>query len=144
VSWKVTDVDYKIIEREVGLYPLYKKELKDAVNNLILATPVHDDNGGGRSNIPSRPTEKIAMNLFENARIMQLRRYVEAIEFAYNKLDDEKQRFVTFIFWTKHDKNIQGVCKEFHIRYHTYWRWKKAFLLQVGLITGIYRGDIYQ
>jgi RinA family phage transcriptional activator len=134
--WKMTESDYVYIEEEVRLYPLYKKRLREAVGNIIHSTPERDTNGGGKSNGISRPTENIVFNLFSDSRIMKLQRYVDAIEFAYNELDDEKQQFIQELYWNRHTKTKKGICSEFNISISTYDRWKKGFLLRVGLITG--------
>lgn len=142
MTWKVSDSDYKYIEDELRLYPFYKRKLDIAILNTILSTPEHDDNGGGKSNLPGRPIENIVIRLFDDARIAKLRRYVEAVEDAFSELDDEKKRFVQAVFWDKPGKTIQVICHDFAISYVTYLRWKKAILLRVGLITGDYRGEI--
>lgn len=134
--WKVNESDYLFIEEEVKLYPLYKKRLRESVENIIHSTPGRDENGGGKSNIPSRPTEAIVFNLFSDARILKLKRYVDAVEFAYKELDDEKQRFIQELYWTRNSKTKKGICNEFSISTSTYDRWKKGFLLRVGMITG--------
>jgi RinA family phage transcriptional activator len=134
--WKMSESDYEFIVDEVKLYPLYKKRLREAVGNIIHATPERDTNGGGKNNDISRPTENIAFNLIQDARITHLQRHVDAIEFAYNELNVEKQRFVQEVFWTRHTKTKKGICKDFNISTATYDRWKKSFLMRIGLITG--------
>lgn len=136
--WKVKESDYVYIEEEVRLYPLYKKRLREAVGNIIHSTPERDTNGGGKNNNISRPTENIVFNLIQDARVTHLQRHVDAIEFAYNELNDEKQRFIQEVFWTRH-KTKKGICKEFNVSVATYDRWKKSFLLRIGLITGTKR-----
>lgn len=136
MNWKVTESDFKYIEDEVRLYPLYKKTLLAAINNLILSTPERDDNGGGKSNLPSRPVENIVFNLYADARIRKLKEYVDAIEQAVHELDDEKKRFIDAVYWSKQHKTITGICEEFSISQATFLRWKKGFLYRVGLITG--------
>jgi RinA family phage transcriptional activator len=145
INWKASDNDYKFIENEVRLFPLYQMQLEEAIQNIILATPQRDENGGGRSNIPGRPVEHTVMNLFDDNRIMRLRRTVNAVNTALDELDEEKRHFIIRTFWKPGNKNMQGICIELNITTATYYRWKKAFLLRVGLMTGDYRGrDIFR
>lgn len=139
VKWNVTEDDYTFLEKETKLYPLYKKKLREAIDDIIYSTPERDTNGGGRSSEISRPTERIAFNLIEDARIMWLKRFIDCVEFAYNELEEEKQRFIQEIFWTHTTKTKKKICKDFAISTTTYDRWKKGFLLRVGLLTGIKR-----
>lgn len=144
MGWKASSNDYQFIENEVRLYPLYQLQLEEAIRNAILATPQRDENGGGRSNTIGRPVENIVMNLFDDNRIMRLRRTINAVETALNELDDEKQRFMKRTFWKPGSKDVDGICQEFAITSPTFYRWKKAFLLRVGLMTGDYRGNSFQ
>lgn len=139
VKWNVTEDDYEFLEKEVSLYPLYKKRLREAVEDIIHSTPERDTNGGGRNNMISRPTETIAFSLIQDARIRYLREFINAVEFAYNELEDEKQRFIQEIFWTRTTRHKKAVVKDYAISTTTYDRWKKGFLMRVGLISGIKR-----
>lgn len=140
MKWNVTESDYEFFEDEVKLYPLYKKALREAVENIIHSTPERDTDGGGKSNTISRPTESIAFSLMDDARIMYLRNFINKVEFAYNELDDEKQRFIQEIFWTRSTKTKKKVCQDFAISVTTYDRWKKGFLYRVVSFMGMKRG----
>lgn len=135
MSWKVSESDYKFIEDEVKHYQFYKDELKRIVDDITHATPERDDNGGGKSNIPGRPTERAAIEIAMDRQINRMKRYINATEAAYNELDEEKKRFVRVIFWSG-KKRMPTICEEFNISYETALRWKKAFLLKVGNLTG--------
>jgi RinA family phage transcriptional activator len=136
MNWSVSEEDYKYIEKNVRLIPLYRKQLKDYEHDIIFATPERDDGGGGKSNLPSRPVERIVFNLEDNARMKQIRKYIDSVDQAFRELDLEKQHFVKTVFWGSHTKSVQGICDEFHIKPITYIRWKKGFLTRVGLLTG--------
>lgn len=140
-NWKVNNSDFNFIAEEISLYHLYVKRLKEIEIDLFLATPLRDENGGGKSNIPGRPVENMVIKLFADSRILRLKRTIEAVEQALGELDDEKRRFVEYVFWTKDGKNIQKVLQEFSVSQQTYNRWKKSFVLRVGLITGDFRGE---
>ena len=134
MGWLMSDSDYRYIHDGIKSVPLFRKEIAEYEKNIILATPTHDDNGGGRSNIPSRPVENMVENLVKDKRMQRLKELVYYTDFALGELDEEKRRFITTVFWG--NKTISGIKEEFHISYHTYRNWKKAFVLRVGKLTG--------
>lgn len=138
-DWKVSDTDYRFIEDEVKLYPLYKKQLQIAIGDIVYSTPSHDDNGGGKSNLPSSPTEMKAMSLVTNARIRHLELFIEAIETSKKELDKEKREFFDRLFWNSQNSSLETVAKEFAISQATASRWKRAYLTRVAYLTGIKR-----
>lgn len=140
-SWKVSDSDYKFTEDEVRLYRQYKKELNGLMNNIYYATPLFDNNGGGKSNLPSRPTEGKALSLIDNLRIRHLQLWIEAIEQTVHELDDEKERFVNRLFWSK-GTTLESVAIEFSISLSTANRWRRSFLYRVATLTGTKRTHI--
>jgi RinA family phage transcriptional activator len=135
-NWKVSDSDFDFIQDEVELYPKYKEKIEELINEYAYSVPERDTNGGGRSNLPSRPVENTTYKLMDDIQLQKMRRYVKAVEDVFHSLDLEKQKFIHAYFWRKGPKDIQAICKEFSISQATHLRWKKAFLLQVGLYTG--------
>lgn len=140
-SWKVSESDYKFAEDEVKLYEQYKKELNQLMNEIYYATPLFDNNGGGKSNLPSRPTEQKALSLVDHVRIGHLQRWINAIEHTVHELDDEKERFVKRLFWSK-GTTLESVAIEFNISPSTANRWRRAFLMRVAMLTGSKRTPI--
>lgn len=133
-TWKKSDSDFVFIEGEVELYPQYKKRLAEMIDDIIHSTPSFENIGGGKTNIPSRPTENKVYSLLDDIRIKKLRITIDAIEFAYSELDQEKKLFVERLFWNH--LSLTEVCDEFAISPATANRWRRAFLLRVGLLTG--------
>jgi RinA family phage transcriptional activator len=141
-NWNTKNSDYEFIEDEVRLYHLYVKRLDEIETDLILSTPIRDDNGGGKSNLPGRPVERIVISLFEDSRIQRLKKTIEAVKQAYDELPSDKRTFIDYVFWNPAGTDVANVLNEFNISYRTYNRWKRAFLLRVGMITGDYRGNL--
>lgn len=122
------------------LYPEYVQQIKELIAEIAYAVPERDSNGGGRSNLPGRPVEHTMFNLMDHFQLQKMRRYVKAVEDVMHNMDDEKKRFIHALYWRKGSKTIKGICQEFNISQATYLRWRKAFLMQVGLYTGDKRG----
>lgn len=141
-KWKAADSDYKFTEDEVRLYPIYKEQLIKAEKDIIHAAPLVDTNGGGRSNLPSRPTENIAFRLIDNARINHLVHYIRMIERAYLELDEEKRGFVERLYWSDPNIRLNRVAHEFNVSLATANRWRRAFLIRVATLTGVKRTPI--
>jgi RinA family phage transcriptional activator len=141
-NWNTKNSDYEFIEDEVRLYHLYVKRLDEIKTDLILSTPVRDENGGGKSNLPGRPVEQIVISLFADARIARLEKTIKAVKQAYDELTSDKRAFVDYVFWNPAGTDVANVLSEFNISYRTYNRWKRAFLLRVAMQTGDYRGDV--
>lgn len=136
MKWKVSDSDFRYIEDEVKLYPKYKEKIEELIQSYSYSTPERDSNGGGKSNSPGRPVENTVFNILDDLQLLRMRTYVKEVERAYNELDEEKKRVINAIFWRTGSKGATKICSEFSIGETTYWRWKKAFLLRVGLLTG--------
>lgn len=138
VKWTVSDEDFKFAEKQVRTYPKLKKQLEDMANDFRLATPVHDDNGGGRSNIPSNPTERTVIAILNDARINHLQTWIDAVEVAFRELDDDKQRFVRQAYW-ECDSNASWKEKAIRcsLTYPTLNRWRRGFILRVCQEAGV-------
>lgn len=139
MKWKKSESDFRYIEDDVRLYPYYKKKLLQAVNDIIMATPERDDNGGGKPNTIGRPVEKAVINILDDMRIMRMQTVVDAVEIAFSELDDEKRRLFQNFYWGNGAKSVPIVCDDFGISVSTFNRWQKGFLLRVGRITGAKR-----
>lgn len=143
-SWSMSDRDYIFLLNLVENHHIAKNHLKEMEYDIIYSSPGMDDNGGGRSNIPGRPTERIVSTLEQNILLQRLKAEIYAVDKALAELDAEKRRFVEYVFWGTNRHSVQKIMQEFNIAAITQIRWKKAFLLRVGSLTGYYRGDLKQ
>lgn len=134
----MTKSDFAFVRDEIKMYPEYKRKTERLRNDIILRTPDFDTNGGGRSNLPSKPVEEIVMDLLmiENPRLQKEMKYVNVIDDLLENMTDEMRRFVKMVFWSSEQKSVQAVCDEMAIHASTFNRWKKAFVLKVGRKTG--------
>jgi RinA family phage transcriptional activator len=139
-KWKKKESDFVLLHDEVILYPYYKKKLVQAVNDIIMATPERDDNGGGKPNVVGRPTERAVMDILGNERLIMMRKVVDAVEQALNELEESKRRLFESYYWGGgKDRNIQIFCSSFGMSVSSFDRYQKAFLYRVGKITGLKR-----
>jgi RinA family phage transcriptional activator len=141
IAWSVSSPDYKRIKEEVDLYEENKKELERLVNHIMFETPAADGNGGGRSNLPSSPVENKVIRMIDHRRIQYLKLWIDAVDTALHKLDDEKKTFMAAVFWQNQGRSLRKVASQFAIDQSTANRWRKGFLLHVGELTGAKRGS---
>lgn len=131
-KWSVSDAEFKLAEKMLRDYASNKRKLEEMVKDIQLSTPVFDDNGGGRANIPSNPTERTVFKILNDARISYLNTWINAIEKTFTQLDAEKQRFVRLAYW---ECNSDVSWKEQAVRcsltYPTLNRWRKAIILKL-------------
>lgn len=129
-------LDRLFAEGNVRNYKFYELKLEQERRDIISATPIYDNNGGGKTNIPSRPTEKMAMALMENSEKWQERiKYMDAIAFALSELSEGKKRQIHCLYWSG-DKDIQTICTECNISKSTLKRRKDDFLDRVCELVG--------
>lgn len=128
----LTKDEYRSIEKHVRKYYLYILEINNVRYDIIHATPIFDNIGGGRSNLPSRPTEKITMNLLENEEKMKEKiDMVNAVTAVLGQLSEEQQRFIHTLYWSGRRRSFHEICRDFNIGKSTFYRWKLGFLSSV-------------
>lgn len=91
---------------------------------------VRDENvGGGKGNIPGKPTERIATRLATNKKLEYLSEIVEAIEQVYNALPDDYKKLVQLKYWNRgHKLTWEGIAKELHVNRATAMRWRDSII----------------
>lgn len=131
-KWSVSEAEFKLAEKMVRDYARNKKVLDQLVKDIQLSTPTFDDNGGGRSNIPSNPTERTVITILNDARIQYLDTWVGAVERTFRALDEDKQRFVRIAYWEcTSDISWKEQAVRCSLTYPTLNRWRKAIILRV-------------
>lgn len=115
-----------------------KKLIEHLKLNIILGSGASDGNvGGGRSNIPGRPTERKGLAITADIRIEQLERLVDAIEYVVGGLPPEKRRFVELRYFARpRIYNTDGIALQLHIAPRTAQRWRREIVTAVALMIG--------
>ncbi|MEB9697181.1 transcriptional regulator [Bacillus thuringiensis] len=102
--------------------------------NLIYCSPHDDENiGGGRRNVPDRPTERIGTKLTIYKKLRRLEELADIIEHVYLLLEPEKQTLIKLKYWTKPQcKTWDGIAEELHITKRTALRWRDLILYAIA------------
>ncbi|RKO63245.1 transcriptional regulator [Caldibacillus debilis] len=100
---KIKTATFKHIEAELYAYPDTKKEIARLREEILHGKANDDENiGGGRSNIPGRPTERVATRLVMSKRLRNLEEVAEAIDRVYERLPEGHQKLVKLRYWGKY------------------------------------------
>ena len=116
---------FKHVEAELYAYHETKKEIIRLREQILHGTTTDDENvGGGRANIPGRPTERIATRLLTNKRLRNLEEIVEAIESVLYQLDDVQVKLIQLRYFSK-KKSWEAIADECHIHVQTAYKYRR-------------------
>lgn len=123
----------KHIESELYDYHDTLKRIQYRRQEILSAKSVDENTGGGKSNIPSRPTEQLATRLVSDLQLQELERIAGAIEHVYNICDDERKKLIRMKYWTKpQTKTWEGIAQDLHISRRQAFNWRDQVVQAVG------------
>jgi len=106
------------------------------INKQMLALTVdqRDENtGGGKSNIPGRPTERVAMLAAQDEYIQNCRKYQRAVESVLDELGETERGLVEDRYWgTCSWMTWKEFAQEKHYSTSSMSRLKQKILLSFG------------
>jgi RinA family phage transcriptional activator len=125
------------IEAELRDYNDTLRAIGEDKNELLLASPVHDNNGGTSYDL-SNPTQDKALQLVTNKRIRRMEQTCRAIENVVNRLPEDKYRLVELRYWTKPQTlTDEGIAREIGIDRATLYRWADGIIKAIGIEMGL-------
>lgn len=121
-------LDRRLYRRTLATIRDYSRMVEE-VSDIITNSPSHDNNGGGRSTLPSNPTEKIAI------RIAELQREIHIIERSLDVIPEEYQEGVWLNIIEDKSYPIENGKR-------TYSMYKQRYIYEVAVRMGwAYRED---
>lgn len=131
---KLKDATFKYIESELFAYKDTLKEIEKLRVEIMYGKDQTDENtGGGKSNIPGRPTERIATRLVTNKKLERMEKVTNAIAKVYSGLNSDCQKLVNLKYWTKRQTlSWQGIVDELHVSRKTAFNWKKLIIQAIA------------
>ena len=115
-------LEKSLYKRTIATIQDYDRMVED-VGRILTSSPSHDNNGGGRSNMPTQPTEAMAL------RITELNKQIRAISNSLSVVPHEYREGVWY--------NItKGKAYPVFYSKRTYSRYKQIFIYEVAKRMG--------
>jgi RinA family phage transcriptional activator len=135
---KLKKATFKHIESELYAYHDTLKEIDRLRKDIMFCNENIDENvGGGRSNLPSSPTERIGTALLTHRRLQQLENIANAIRLAYERVPDEYKRLIQLKYWTKPQRYTwDGIADKLHISKRQAMRWRDEIVYAIAEVLG--------
>ena len=134
VVMKIKKPTFKHIESELYSYYDTLKEIDNIRKDIMFCKENIDENvGGGRSSVPSSPTEQIGTRLATHKRLNQLEEVANAISKVYTSLPFEYQRLMKIKYW---DRPLlltwDGIALELNVSKRTAYRMRDTIVFAIA------------
>jgi RinA family phage transcriptional activator len=130
---KIRKATFKHVESEIFGYHDTLKEIDRLKKNILYASSPVDTNGGGRSNLPSDPTGRVATIMLTHRSIVQLELIVNSISEVYTQLPEDKQKFVRLKYWTKPQTlTWDGIARKLNVSNRQAFRWRDEIVYAIS------------
>lgn len=138
VAQKIKKATFKHIEAELYCYHDTLKEIERIRKDIMFCKEEVDENvGGGRSNLPSSPTERIGTILLTHKKLQQLETIANAIQLVYDRVSDEYKRLIQLKYWTKPQRYTwEGIADQLHISKRQAMRWRDEIICAIAEVLG--------
>jgi RinA family phage transcriptional activator len=135
---KLKKATFKHIEAELYYYHDTLKEIERLRKDIMFCKENADENtGGGRGNLPSRPTERIGTILLTHKKLQQLETVTNAIQLVYDRVSDEYKRLIQLKYWTKPQRYTwDGIAEKLHISKRQAMRWRDEIVYTIAEVLG--------
>lgn len=134
---KLKKATFQHIESELYSYQETVKEIKRLRDDIMYRTSDDENTGGGKSNIPSSPTESTATALVTNKKLQNLESIAYAIEKVYNTANDDYKKLIRLKYWTRPQTlTWEGIALELNVSRRQAFRWRDEIVRAIGMILG--------
>ncbi|WP_313798816.1 transcriptional regulator [Cytobacillus sp.] len=135
---KLKKATFKHIESELYSYHDTLREIQFLRNNIMFTKENDDENtGGGRSSLPSSPTEQIGTRLATHKRLNKLEEIAQAVEKVFTGLPDDYQKLVKLKYWTRPQmKTWEGIAEEIPVSRRTAFNMRDEIVNAIAEVLG--------
>lgn len=127
---KPTRLTIKKVEAEWFNYHQTLKEIALLREEIMNPFREEDENvGGGQSNIPGAPTERIATRMTASKQLNYLLEIVNAIERVYDALPDNYKKLAKLRYWNKNNEmKWVAIALELKVSERQAQRWRDEIM----------------
>jgi RinA family phage transcriptional activator len=138
IATKLKKATFKHIESELFSYKDTLKEIEELRKDIMFTKSNDDENiGGGRSGLPSSPTERIATRLATHKRLNRLEEVANAIQKVYTSLPVEYQKLIRLKYWTKPQTlTWDGIAGEIPVSRRTAFNMRDEIIYAIAEVVG--------
>src|SRR5690606_30954074 len=135
---KLKKATFQHIESELYSYKDTLTEIEELRKDIIFTRQSDDENiGGGRSSLPSSPTERIGTRLATHKRLGNLEQIANAIEKVYTGLPEEYRQLVQLKYFTKPQRYTwDGLADKLHVSKRQAMRWRDEIIHTIAEVLG--------
>lgn len=125
------------IEHNLYHYFEYVRDIQRLKKDILFGRANYDENvGGGRGNLPSRPTERRTIELITHRRLERLEQIVHAIQTVYQSLTPEKRKAVQLKYWSGKSYTWEQVAREIGVSVRQLYRWRDKIIYDIAKLLG--------
>jgi RinA family phage transcriptional activator len=138
LATKLKKATFKHIESELYGYYDTLKEINNLRKDIMFTKENDDENtGGGRSSIPSSPTETIATRLATHKKLNNLEEVTNAIQKVYTGLPEDYQKLVRLKYWTRPQTlTWEGIADKIPVSRRTAFNMRDEVVYAIGEVLG--------
>lgn len=128
------------IEEWLHEYPHMGEYIKNREQELMYPyRDEHDENvGGGRSNIPGKPVERMAITVADDRYLFNLKRIHGVLQESLSTLDPDTKKIVYELHLKEHPTlTMQGVCGELNISRAQGFKLRNRYFSELEKKTGL-------
>ncbi len=131
---KIPSSVFKHVELELCNYHQTARRYQLRREELMFGSSVADENvGGGKSNLPGNPTERVAIALVMDQRLQVLDNIVTSIEDITSQLPPERMQFVRLKYWSRPQTlTWDGLAIELHCSRSVLFKWRRELVFALA------------
>lgn len=138
IATKLKKATFKHLESELYGYHDTLREINNLRKDIMFTKENDDENtGGGRSSIPSSPTELIATRLATHKKLNNLEEVTNAIQKVYTGLPEDYQKLVRLKYWTRPQTlTWEGIADKIPVSRRTAFNMRDEVVYAIGEVLG--------
>lgn len=136
-SDKLKQATFRYIESELYAFQDTKKEIKILREEIIYSAGNDVNPEGGKSNLPTSPTEMTATKLLTHKTLQNLVKTYDAISEVYEIVSDDHRAIIDLKYFKNHKIYWDDVAYQLGMHRNTVFKYRREFILLVAHKLGM-------